>query len=234
MIRDLRLHEHGLRILERPMMNFAPRLDGGYFCVGNTLAETQHSLRQHSGRDAERLPAYAAALERVAGVLRELAVVTPPNAGGGFAELPKLLRLSRTWLSMSLAEQRDAHELFTRSAGELLDAWFESDALKGAFGFDAVVGNYAGPYAAGSAYVLLHHCWGEVNGRRGLWGHPVGGMGSITQAMAREAGRLGVEIRCTAAVRRIRVEGGRVVGVQLESGAELRALNRPLTTEPRR
>ncbi len=144
-------------------------------------------------------------LERVASMLRELAVVTPPNAGDGLAELPKLLRLSRTWLSMSLAEQRDTHELFTRSAGELLDTWFESDALQGAYGFDAVVGNHAGPYAAGSAYVLLNRCWGEVNGRRGLWGHPAGGMGSITQAMAREAARRGVEIRCEAQVRRILV-----------------------------
>ena len=233
-IRDLRLHEHGLRILERPMMNFAPRPDGGYLCVGNTLAETQRSLGHHSGRDAERLPAYAAMLERVADVLRELALHTPPNAGGGLGELPKLLRLSRTWLSMSLAEQRDVHELFTRSAGDLLDAWFESDALKGVYGFDAVVGNYASPYAAGSAYVLLHHSYGEVNGRRGLWGHAVGGMGSITQAMACEARQLGVEIRCASAVRRILVAGGRVAGVLLESGDELPARAVAASVDPRR
>ena len=233
-IRDLRLHQHGLRILERPMMNFAPRLDGGHLCLGNTLAETQQSLRSHSEADAGRLPAYAAMLGRVADVLRELAVQTPPNAGGGLAELPRLLRLSRTWLKMSLAMQRDTFELLTRSAGEMLDAWFESDALKGAYGFDAVVGNYAGPYAAGSAYVLLHHCWGEVNGRRGLWGHAVGGMGSITQAMAREAARLGVEIRCGTPVRRIRVARGRAVGVQLESGDELQARAVAASVDPRR
>jgi len=217
-IRDLRLAEHGLRILERPLLNFAPQPDGTCLSIGNTLAETQASVAQHSTRDAERLPAYASMLEQVVSVLRDLVLITPPNAGGGIAELPKLLRLSRTWLSMTLARQRDAYELFTRSAGELLDAWFESHAIKGTYGFDSVVGNYASPYTPGSAYVLLHHCFGEVNGRRGVWGHAVGGMGAITQAMAREAEARGVEIRREAGVHRVIVERDRAIGVELESG----------------
>jgi len=150
-------------------------------------------------------------------------VLTPPNAGGGIAELPKLLKLSRTWLGMTLEQQRDVHELFTRSAGELLDAWFESDAIKGVYGFDAIVGNFASPYTPGSAYVLLHHSFGEVNGRKGVWGHAIGGMGAITQAMAAEATRLGVEIRREAGVERVLVERGRVAGLRLDSGEELRA-----------
>jgi len=222
-IRDLRLAEHGLRIVERPMLNFAPQPDGSPLCVGNTLAETQRSLAAHSRRDAERLPAYAAMLERAASVLRELALMTPPNAGGGLAQLPRLLRMSRTWLRMSLEEQRDVHELFTRSAGELLDGWFESDAIKGLYGFDAVVGNFASPYTPGSAYVLLHHSFGEVNGRRGVWGHAIGGMGAITQAMAREAERLGVTLRRDAPVKRVLADGGRVTGVKLESEEEIPA-----------
>ncbi len=222
-IRDLRLHEHGLRILERPMLNFAPQPDGSQLCIGNTLAETQRSLAVHSARDAERLPAYAAMLDSVVEVLRELVLLTPPNAGGGLGELPKLLRLSRKWLSMTLAQQSDAWELFTRSAGEVLDGWFESDAIKGAYGFDSVVGNYASPYTPGSAYVLLHHCFGEVNGRKGVWGHAVGGMGAITQAMAREAEVRGVDIRTEAEVRRIVVEHGRIAGVELESGTIIKA-----------
>jgi phytoene dehydrogenase-like protein len=222
-IHDLRLAEHGLQILARPMLNFAPRPDGSHLCIGNTLAETQRSLARHSARDAERLPAWAAMLERVVSVLRELVLVTPPNAGGGVAELPKLLRLSRTWLGMSIEEQRDVHELFTRSAGEILDGWFESDAIKGAYGFDAVVGHFASPYAPGSGYVLLHHGFGEVNGRRGVWGHAVGGMGAITQAMARQAERLGVTIRCEAPVARVLVDNGRAAGARLESGEEIPA-----------
>jgi len=232
-IRDLRLAEHGLRILERPMLNFAPRPDGSHLCIGNSLAETQRSLAAHSARDAGRLPAYAAMLEQVVTVLRELVLLTPPNAGGGLAELPKLFRLSRTWMRMTLEQQRDVHELFTRSAGDLLDAWFESDAIKGAYGFDAVVGNFASPYAPGSAYVLLHHCFGEVNGRKGAWGHAVGGMGAITQAMAREAGRLGVTIRRDAAVARVLVERGRVTGVRLDSGEEVVARSVAAAVNPK-
>ncbi|MFX5839770.1 FAD-dependent oxidoreductase, partial [Acinetobacter baumannii] len=81
--------------------------------------------------------------------------------------------------------RRDLLDLFTKSAGDWLDGWFESDPVKALFGFDSVVGNYASPYTPGSAYVLLHHVFGEVNGKRGAWGHALGGMGAITQAMAK-------------------------------------------------
>ena len=222
-IHDLHLAAHGLRIVERPMLNFVPRADGSHLCIGNTLEQTRRSLERHSSRDAAALPAYAAMLERTVAVLRELLLLTPPNAGGGLAELPRLLRLSRTWLAMSLEQQREVHELLTRSAGDMLDAWFESDAIKGAYGFDAVVGHYASPYFPGSAYVLLHHALGEVNGKRGTWGHAIGGMGSITAAMAREAAALGVTIRRESPVSRVLVDGGRVQGVALESGEELTA-----------
>ena len=114
--------------------------------------------------------------------------------------------------------QRDIHELFTRSAGDLLDHWFESDAVKALYGFDAVVGSYASPYTPGSAYVLLHHVFGEVNGKTGVWGHAVGGMGAITQAMATEARRLGVVLETDAPVKRIVVERGRATGIELEDG----------------
>jgi len=114
--------------------------------------------------------------------------------------------------------RRDLLAFFTRSAGELLDGWFESEPIKAAFGFDAVVGNYASPYHPNTAYVLLHHVFGEVNGKRGAWGHAIGGMGAITQAMAKEAGRLGVEIQCNASVEK--VSQGKVV---LANGDELPA-----------
>src|SRR4029077_547142 len=88
---------------------------------------------------------------------------------------------------LSLEQQRALLDLFTRSAGEMLDERFESDLVKAVFGFDAIVGNYASPYTPGSAYVMLHHAFGEVNGRKGVWGHAIGGMGAITQAMAHAA-----------------------------------------------
>jgi phytoene dehydrogenase-like protein len=105
----------------------------------------------------------------------------------------------------------------------LLDGWFESDALKAAFGFDAVVGNFASPYAPGSAYVLLHHVFGEVNGKAGQWGHAIGGMGAITQAMAAEARARGVVIDCGAEVARLVVNDGRTRGVVLKDGREIAA-----------
>ena len=119
--------------------------------------------------------------------------------------------------------QRDLIDVFTKSAGDWLDHWFESEPLKAVLGWDSVVGNYASPYAAGSAYVLLHHCFGEVNGKPGKWGHAIGGMGAITQAMAAEARARGVEVTTEAAVRRVVVEHGAAVGVELASGEVVRA-----------
>ena len=109
-------------------------------------------------------------------------------------------------------------DLFTRSAGDMLDDWFESDLVKALFGFDAIVGNYASPYAAGSAYVMLHHAFGEVNGKKGVWGHAIGGMGAITQAMASAARAHGAEIETEAGVREVIVERDRAVGVFLDGG----------------
>ena len=142
-------------------------------------------------------------LERVADVLRALLLETPPNVGGGVHELFRAWKVGGKLKRLSMAERRDLFDLFTKSAGDVLDRWFESDPIKAAFGFDAVVGNFASPYTPGSAYVLLHHVFGEVNGKRGQWGHALGGMGAITQAMATEAVARGVEIFTDDAVARV-------------------------------
>jgi phytoene dehydrogenase-like protein len=105
----------------------------------------------------------------------------------------------------------------------MLDDWFESDLVKALFGFDAIVGNYASPYAAGSAYVMLHHAFGEVKGKKGVWGHAIGGMGAITQAMASAARTHGAEIETGAGVREVIVERDRAVGVILDDGETIRA-----------
>ena len=131
-----------------------------------------------------------------------------PRIRAGCAICGARCRWAASSASSTPSVQRDIHELFTRSAGDLLDHWFESDAVKALYGFDAVVGSYASPYTPGSAYVLLHHVFGEVNGKTGVWGHAVGGMGAITQAMATEARRLGVTLETDAPVKRIVVERG--------------------------
>jgi phytoene dehydrogenase-like protein len=225
-IRDLELPRHGLRILERRLANFLPTADGGYLRIGAGL--THGEVAKFSPKDAARLDEYGARLEAIADVLRGLVLETPPNVvqGDWAAALPELLRTTRLGarlgnLDMSL--RRELLKLFAASAGDYLDEWFESDPIKAVYGFDGIVGHYASPYAAGTAYVLLHHCFGEVNGKKGAWGHAVGGMGAITQAMARSAAARGADIRVGAAVREIIVEGDRAVGAVIESGETLRA-----------
>ena len=202
-IRDLRLAEHGLRILERPMQNFFPLPDGDSFSAGPQSEATLAEVRRYSQRDAARLGDFLALLDRAVALLRSLLHRTPPTDLRRVGDLWELLRFGREFRALPLAQQRELHEFFTRSAGELLDHWFETEPLKALFGFDSVVGSYASPYTPGSAYVLLHHAFGEVNGKSGLWGHAVGGMGAITQALAAQARSLGVHIECDAPVAKI-------------------------------
>jgi phytoene dehydrogenase-like protein len=220
-IADMGLAARGLRVVERPISNFLPQADGGYLKLGGGLERTQAEFRKFSARDAETLPAYYDMLEGVADVLRDLALRTPPNAGGGLKDLIAAAVQGRRLAAMPLERQRDVLDLFTKSARTFLDSWFESEAVKAAFGFDAVVGNYASPDTPGSAYVLLHHVFGEVNGKKGAWGHAVGGMGAITQAMRGACEDVGVEIDLDAPVARVLVADGAAVGVRLESGLEV-------------
>src|SRR5437867_3076550 len=222
-VRDLNLAQHGLSIVERPLANFLPLSAADNLKVGGGLAATQAEIARFSTRDAAALPEYYATLGRVADVLRALLLETPPNVGGGIADWLRAWKVGGRLKRLTLPERRDVLDLFTKSAGDLLDRRFESEPIKAAFGFDAVVGNFASPYTPGSAYVLLHHVFGEVNGKRGAWGHAMGGMGAITQAMARAATARGALIRVSTAVREVLVEGDRAVGVLTESGESLRA-----------
>jgi len=222
-IQDLHLAEHGLRMVFRPMSNFLPLDNGDALRVGPTLADTVAELKRYSNRDAQRLPAYYAMLERLADELRQWVLRTPPDPNGGVGAMIDLLKAGRELRKLGVIPQRDLLELFGRSAGEVLDDWFERAPIKAALGFDSVVGAFASPYAPGSAYVQLHHCFGEVNGRKGAWGHAIGGMGAITQAMAREAARLGVEISTDTAVAKVKLAAGKACGVVLENGDEIDA-----------
>ncbi len=225
-IRDLDLAAHGLRIVERPIANFLPLDDGRFLKVGG--GQTKREVAKFSARDADRLDDYQTRLAVVADVLRAVVLETPPNVVEGapvtaIAELIKAGRMGNRIRALGLDLQRDLLDLFTASAGDFLDGWFESTPIKAAFGFDSIVGNYASPYAPGSAYVLLHHNFGEVNGKKGVWGHAIGGMGAITQAMAKAAVTHGVDIRLSTRVRRVLVESGRAVGVETDKGETIRA-----------
>ncbi len=222
-IADMRLAEHGYRVVERPVANFLPLDDGRSLTMGGGLARTQAEIRRFSSHDAEVLPRWYTMLDGVADVLRGLVLQCPPEAGGGLPELLRLARQAGPLACLPLARQRDCLDLFLKSARDVLDGWFESDPVKAAFGFDAVVGNHASPDTPGSAYVMLHHVFGEVNGKKGAWGHSIGGMGAITQAMAAACRQAGVAIRLETPVARLLVDGGKVAGVRLESGAEIAA-----------
>ena len=226
-IRDLDLNAHGLRIVERPIANFLPLDDGRFLKVGGD--QTKREVAKFSLRDADRLDDYQARLAAVAEVLRAVVLETPPNVVEGasitaITQLIKLGRIGNRIRALGLDLQRDLLDLFTSSAGDFLDGWFESAPIKAAFGFDSIVGNYASPYTPGSAYVLLHHNFGEVNGKKGVWGHAIGGMGAIAQAMAKAATNYGVDIRLATRVRRVLVEDGRAVGVETDKGEAIRAV----------
>ena len=222
-IAELRLVEHGLQILPRPYGNFLPLPDGDYLRTGENLAASQAQFARFSGRDAERLADYYAMLERAGAVVRDLLLRTPPNLGGGLRAAASATQTLWGLGRLPPTNQRELWQLFTRSAGDLLDGWFESAPIKALFGFDSVVGNFASPYHPGSAYVLLHHTLGEVNGQSGQWGHALGGMGAITQAMRAEAEDRGVTVRTNAAVERVNVDQGRATGVTLSSGETVAA-----------
>ncbi len=230
-MRDLRLEEQGLRIIERPMQNFVPLgADRGArnFCVGPSSTDTRNALAAFSPQDADRLADYYRMLDRVVAFLRDLLLRTPPADLHRTRDLLGLLSMGNAFRKLTATAQHEVHELFTRSAGELLDGWFESDAIKALLGFDAVVGAFQSPYASGSGYVLLHHAFGETHGKTGVWGHAIGGMGSITQAMAREAQRLGVDIHLDAGVSQVRATGtrdgpARATGLLLQNGREISA-----------
>ncbi len=225
-IADMELPRHGLRVVERKVANFLPIDDGSYLLTGGD--RTAGEVAKFSSRDAGRLDAYGARLDAIADVLRELVLETPPNIGGGglLAAVPEMLKgagLARRLGRLDETGRRDLLALFSQSAGDWLDGWFESDPIKAVLGFDGVVGNYASPYTPGSAYVLLHHVFGEVNGNKGAWGHAIGGMGAITQAMASACSELGVEVITDTAVDEVIVEKGRAVGVVTADGAARRA-----------
>jgi phytoene dehydrogenase-like protein len=210
-IADMRLYEHGLKVVLRKIDNFLPTAGTDYLLSGRN-GLTRREIARHSPEDAEGYDAYSAALGSVVAILRDWILRAPPNAGGGLADLLAALKLGNAVRGMSAEEQRNLFDFFTKSAADILDRYFDTDIVQALFGFDAVVGNYASPYSPGSAYVLLHHLFGEAAGVAGAWGHALGGMGAITQAMAKAAQEKGVEILLGTSVDEIIVERGRAAG----------------------
>ena len=235
-IRDLKLNEHGLRIVNRRAQNFLPLPDGRYLLTGE--GRTEREIAKFSARDAARYAAYQAEIGRVADVLRSLVLNAPPNLA--------LREFQPVTCANSASSPRSARDCGRSRASRRRSGCSANQPatcstigsspipIKAVLGFDAVVGNLASPYTPGSAYVLLHHVFGEANGKQGVWGHAIGGMGAITQAMARAAGEHGVRIDVRSAVREVIVERGRATGVVLEDGTPIRARAVIANVDPQR
>jgi phytoene dehydrogenase-like protein len=235
-IADLGLLDHGLRVVERRAQNFLPTLDGRHLLAAEGL--TERSIAGFSHADAQRYGAFNRELDASADLLRDLVLRAPPNLprGGNLRTLGELLKAGRfgnRLRRLSTENLSTLFDLFTKSAGDYLDAWFEGELLKAWLGFDAIVGNYASPYTPGTAYVLLHHAFGEVNGKKRAWGHAIGGMGAITQAMARAATGHGVEIETDAPVREVLIEKGAAAGVVLTDGRVVRGASVAANVNPK-
>ena len=224
-IADLDLYSHGLSIVERDISNFYPLGNeaGNYLKLTFDQDRTRAEFAKLSPRDANALPAYYDAIERAADVLRNFILETPPNVGGGVGDIWRGLKTGDRLRRLEQQDRQLLLDLFTKSAAEFLKGWFEHPAIIAAFAFDGAVGAYASPYTPGTAYVLLHHAFGEVNGEKGRWGHAIGGMGAITAAMRRTAEGRGATVTTNAPVTQVLVENGRAVGVTLENGETLRA-----------
>src|SRR5687768_1968997 len=211
-IEDMRLYEHGLEVVLRRIDNFLPTLTGDYLLSGRG-GLTRAEIARHSPADALGYDAYSESLESVVAILRQWILRAPPNAGGGLADLLALLKLGNSVRTLSAEEQRHLLDFFTKSAADILSRYFSNQLVQALFGFDSIVGHYASPFTPGSAYVLLHHVFGEAAGVAGAWGHAIGGMGAISESMARAARAKGVEIILDTPVDSILVEGGKAVGV---------------------
>jgi len=223
-VRELELPRFGYSVLPKDPAFFSVFPDGRHLFFWQDERKTLAEIAKFSERDAAAYPKYEAWLERLAVVVESLLLVTPPELPprrpADFIEYLKLLARFR---HLGPREITGLVKIFTQSAADLLDEWFESPEIKVTLATDGVIGANGGPRSAGTAYILMHHCMGGVAGKRGLWGFVRGGMGAVSEAIAASARSRGAEIRCEAAVSRVLVRDGRAYGVALENGDELHA-----------
>ena len=211
-IRDMELERHGLQVVLRKLDNFLPGPKKSYLLAGRD-GLTRSEIARHHLADGAAYDRYNEELETVVALVRKWLLKAPPNVGAGVRGLPALASLGKDMVGLSTAETRIVFDFATKSAGDILDRFFEGDLAKALFAFDGIVGNFASPYTSGTAYVLLHHLFGEAAGVPGAWGHAIGGMGAITQAMAKACREAGVDIVLNASVSEVLLDKGRASGV---------------------
>jgi len=234
-VRELELERFGYRVDAKDPAFFSPFPDGRYFFMWQDRAKTLQEIAKFSAKDAEAYPKYEDHLERLAQVAESLLLTTPPTfPPGGVGDFIEYLKLMGRLRGLSKAEIVGLVKIFTQSAAEFLDEWFESEQVKVTLATDGVIGANGGPRSPGTAYILLHHCMGGVNGHRGLWGFVRGGMGAVSNAIADSARSKGAVIRTNVTVSKIVVRDGRAAGVVLANGDEISARVVASNLDPRR
>ena len=233
-IRELELPRHGLHIL--PLEStLTPLPDGNYLAQWSDHDQNRRELARHSVRDAEAYDEFGLLLHRMARAIKPLLGVAPPDPGSlDPRELLDLWRLGRYFRGLSEKDLHALWKLLTMSAADYLDEWFEGEALKGTKSASGIIGTLLGPRSPGTAYVLLHHYMGELDGVFRAWGFARGGNGSVSAAIAAAAQAHGAEIRTQASVSKVLVNGSRATGVVLDGGDELRAPIIVSGADPRR
>ncbi|HSB00645.1 MAG TPA: NAD(P)/FAD-dependent oxidoreductase [Anaerolineae bacterium] len=222
-IRDLELPKHGLKILPLPS-TFTPMENGDYLAAWDDHDLTRREIYRHSPKDAEAYDEYARVMARAAKAIKPLLSLIPPDPSSLTPrDLVGLLKVGQYARSLSEKELYTIAKLATQSSADLLEEWFETDALKGTKAASGIIGTFLGPRSPGTAYVLLHHYMGEIDGAFRAWGFAKGGSGGVSEAIAGAARSLGAEIRVETGVQQVKVKGGRAVGVVLENGDELDA-----------
>src|SRR5579864_6234727 len=221
-VRELELERHGYKVDAKDPAFFSAFPDGRHFFMWQDRTKTLVEIAKFSRRDAEVYPAYEDQLERISQVVEGLLLTTPPQfPPGGIGDLIEHLKLAARLRGLSAKDMVALVKIFTQSAAEYLDEWFESEQVKVTLATDGVIGANGGPRSPGTAYILLHHCMGGVSGHRGLWGFVRGGMGAVSEAIAASARAKGVVIRTSAPVAKVLARSGRAYAVVLESGEEI-------------
>src|SRR5882757_6943736 len=222
-IRDLDLPRHGLEIL--PLDGtFTPMPNGDYLWRVNDHAKTRREIARHSKLDAEAYDEYGKAMVEMARFVKPILNMTPPDPMSlDPRELLKLLFMGKRFRGLAGEDKYNQVQLMTMSAVDFLDQWFETDVLKATMSASGIIGTFLGVRSPGTAYVLLHHYMGEIDGAFRSWGFSRGGTGAISNAIAAASREAGVEIRTETPVARITVRNGRAAGVVLSNGDELSA-----------
>lgn len=222
-IRDLNLPRHGLEIL--PLDGtFTPLPSGDYLWRVNDHGRTRREIARHSRLDAEAYDEFGKAMLELCKFVKPVLGMTAPDPRRlAWSEISKLLFLGRRFRALPAQEQYNHVQLMTMSAADFLDQWFETDALKATMSASGIIGTFLGVRSPGTAYVLLHHYMGEIDGAFRSWGFARGGTGAISNAIAEAACEAGAEIRTQSPVARILVRDGRARGVVLENGDEISA-----------